>query len=131
VVLFDLLLPMDKFTTADVMREVSLFDTIDTAGRYTVKVRTLCQYHRGRCVAHAMRKKRSFGAHLTPMRPHLTPCVSRCVVPISVVDEVDDPLYGSSGARGGAEEVAAVSAAAALIDNCCQARPSRAQKTRC
>jgi hypothetical protein len=79
VVLFDLLLPCDKFTTADVMREVSLFDTIDTAGRYTVKVRTLCQYHRGRCVARAqMRKKRSFGAHLTPMRPLVTLCVCRC-----------------------------------------------------
>jgi hypothetical protein len=48
VVLFDLLLTMDKFTTADVMREVSMFDTIDTSGRYTVKVRTLVQFHRGR-----------------------------------------------------------------------------------
>ena len=37
------------------------------------------------------------------------------------LDEIDDPLYGST-ARGGPEEVAAVTAAAALLDSCCEAR---------
>ena len=37
------------------------------------------------------------------------------------VDEIDDPLYGSTDAAG-AESVAAVSAAAEVISKCCEAR---------
>jgi protein-tyrosine-phosphatase len=47
VVLFDLLLTFDKFTAADVMREVSVYDTVDPAGRYAPKVRSLTQFHPG------------------------------------------------------------------------------------
>ena len=34
----ELLLVMDKYTAADVLREVSVYDTISKAGRYTSKV---------------------------------------------------------------------------------------------
>jgi hypothetical protein len=37
------------------------------------------------------------------------------------LDEIDDPLYGSTD-RGGAEEVAAVTAAATVLASCCEAR---------
>lgn len=45
VVRFDLLLTFDKFTAADVMREVSVYDTVDPSGRYAPKVRSLTQFH--------------------------------------------------------------------------------------
>ena len=41
IVDYELLLVMDKFTAADVLREVSVYDTISKAGRYTSKVRAL------------------------------------------------------------------------------------------
>ena len=37
------------------------------------------------------------------------------------MDEIDDPLYGTTDAAG-AESVAAVSAAAEVISKCCEAR---------
>ena len=39
IVSHELVLVMDKFTAADVLREVSVYDTISKAGRYTSKVR--------------------------------------------------------------------------------------------
>ena len=39
IVEYELLLVMDKYTAADVLREVSVYDTISKAGRYTSKVR--------------------------------------------------------------------------------------------
>lgn len=46
IVAFDLVLVMDKFCAADVLREVSVYDTINKAGNYSRKVRMLGQYHR-------------------------------------------------------------------------------------
>ncbi len=39
IVANELVLVMDKFTAADVLREVSVYDTISKAGRYTSKAR--------------------------------------------------------------------------------------------
>ena len=75
------LLPM-----ADVMREVTIYDTIEPQANYSAKVHALATFHAsGR------------------------------------LDEIDDPLYGSTD-RGGAEEVAAVTAAATVLASCCEAR---------
>jgi len=71
---------------ADVMREVTVYDTIEPQANYSAKVHSLAPFHAS--------------GHL---------------------DEIDDPLYGSTE-RGGPEEVAAVTAAAALLDSCCEAR---------
>jgi len=86
VVLFDVLLPVDKFTAADVMREVTIYDTIEPTANYSAKVHSLATFHAG-----------------------------------GRLEEIDDPLYGSSE-RGGADEVAAVTAAATLLASCCEAR---------
>ncbi|GAB4821620.1 hypothetical protein N2152v2_008666 [Parachlorella kessleri] len=45
IVAFDLVIVMDKFTAADVLREVSVFDTINPAGQYSLKVRRLGSFH--------------------------------------------------------------------------------------
>lgn len=45
IVLFDLVLVMDKFTAADVLREVSVYDTIQKEKRYSAKVRRLGEFH--------------------------------------------------------------------------------------
>ena len=109
--LYDILLPVDKFTAAgawlpcnwvvlhcvarvlmqpaDVMREVTIYDTIEPQANYSAKVHSLAPFHAS--------------GHL---------------------DEIDDPLYGSTS-RGGPEEVAAVTAAATLLDSCCEARALR------
>lgn len=86
MVLFDVLLPVDKFTAADVMREVTIYDTIEPTANYSAKVHSLATFHAG-----------------------------------GRLEEIDDPLYGSSE-RGGADEVAAVTAAATLLASCCEAR---------
>ena len=39
IVEYELVLVMDKFTAADVLREVSVYETINKAARYTSKVR--------------------------------------------------------------------------------------------
>ena len=41
IVDYELVLVMDKYTAADVLREVSVYDTISKAGRYTSKVTTI------------------------------------------------------------------------------------------
>ena len=40
---------------ADVMREVSVYDTIDPGVNYAAKVRALTQFHAGRCVSKTYR----------------------------------------------------------------------------
>ena len=47
IVANELVLVMDKFTAADVLREVSVYDTISKAGRYTSKVRGDAGCNRG------------------------------------------------------------------------------------
>ena len=46
IVAHELVLVMDKFTAADVLREVSVYDTINKAARYTSKVRPVPRPHR-------------------------------------------------------------------------------------
>ena len=82
--LFDLMLPVDKFTAADVLRECTVYDTIYPKGGYVDKVRTLAEFN------------------ASPGK----------------VTEIHDPLYGSL-TPGGPDEVAAVTAAAAVIQACC------------
>ncbi|DBA94929.1 TPA: hypothetical protein ACH3X1_002458 [Trebouxia sp. C0004] len=47
IVCFDVVLVMDKFTAADVLREVSVYDTINKDAQYSLKVRRLGEYHSG------------------------------------------------------------------------------------
>ncbi|KAK9816561.1 hypothetical protein WJX72_002020 [[Myrmecia] bisecta] len=47
IVQFDLVLVMDKYTAADVLREVSVYDTINKGGNYSLKVRRLGEFHPG------------------------------------------------------------------------------------
>lgn len=47
IVCFDVVLVMDKFTAADVLREVSVYDTINKDAQYSLKVRRLGEYHPG------------------------------------------------------------------------------------
>ncbi|KAK9821492.1 hypothetical protein WJX74_002157 [Apatococcus lobatus] len=44
---YDMVLVMDKFTASDVLREVSIFDTIHKENSYTSKVRRLGEFHPG------------------------------------------------------------------------------------
>ena len=46
IVAHELVLVMDKFTAADVLREVSVYDAINKAARYTSKVRPAPRPHR-------------------------------------------------------------------------------------
>eukprot|EP00878_Enallax_costatus_P033054 GHUV01036431.1.p1 GENE.GHUV01036431.1~~GHUV01036431.1.p1 ORF type:complete len:250 (+),score=82.46 GHUV01036431.1:458-1207(+) len=45
IVAADLVLVMDKFTAADVLREVSSYDLINPGGQYSARVRLLGSYH--------------------------------------------------------------------------------------
>ena len=68
IVSFDLFLVMDKFTAADVLREVSVYDTISKGGGYSMKVRRLGEFH---------------------------PVMSKSQDPEG--QDIDDPLYGNVG----------------------------------
>ncbi|KAH9547954.1 hypothetical protein CY35_11G062000 [Sphagnum magellanicum] len=50
IVLFDLLLVMDKFNASDVLKEVTVYEAIDKEGRYSYKVRRLGEFCRKRMV---------------------------------------------------------------------------------
>ncbi|KAK9844195.1 hypothetical protein WJX81_007742 [Elliptochloris bilobata] len=71
IVRADLVLVMDKYTAADVLREVSVFDTINAAGGYSRKVRRLGEFH---------------------------PELARLRAPDA--QDIDDPLYGNAGGAG-------------------------------
>ena len=43
--LFDMMLPVDKFTAADILRECTVYDTINPKGGYVDKVRTLAEFN--------------------------------------------------------------------------------------
>ena len=45
IVLFDLVLVMDKYTAADVLREVSVYDTVQKETQFSIKVRRLGEFH--------------------------------------------------------------------------------------
>ncbi|KAI7843239.1 hypothetical protein COHA_003073 [Chlorella ohadii] len=87
IVEFDVVLVVDKFTAADVLREVSVFDTIKSWGlgpSYSSKVRRLGEFN-----------------------PAVSPAAAN-----PEEGDIEDPLYGNVG---GEEELAAVRAAAADI----------------
>ncbi|XP_024370148.1 uncharacterized protein [Physcomitrium patens] len=46
IVLFDLLVVMDKFNASDVLKEVTVYEAIDKGARYTQKVRRLAEFCR-------------------------------------------------------------------------------------
>eukprot|EP00239_Pterosperma_sp_CCMP1384_P002035 CAMPEP_0197854146 /NCGR_PEP_ID=MMETSP1438-20131217/24109_1 /TAXON_ID=1461541 /ORGANISM="Pterosperma sp., Strain CCMP1384" /LENGTH=298 /DNA_ID=CAMNT_0043468793 /DNA_START=356 /DNA_END=1252 /DNA_ORIENTATION=+ len=48
---FDLLIAMDKFTLADVLREVSVYDTVDSSRNFACRIRRLGEFARSRVVA--------------------------------------------------------------------------------
>ncbi len=103
-------------TRIDVMREVSIYDTVDPSGRYSVKVRSLTQFYHKRCVGSARVVRLLRLRSLT--RPS-TCAVRRASRSASGLDEIDDPLYASVE-PGGAAEVAAVTACAAVLASCCE-----------
>lgn len=51
IVKYDMLLAVDKYTLADVMREVSVYDTVDASRYFCSRVRHLGEYSRGRQIA--------------------------------------------------------------------------------
>jgi protein-tyrosine-phosphatase len=48
IVQYDLVLCFDKFNASDVLKEISVYDTIDSKGRYSVRVRRLGEFCRNR-----------------------------------------------------------------------------------
>ncbi|GAQ78817.1 Low molecular weight phosphatase family protein [Klebsormidium nitens] len=50
IVQYDLILCFDKFNAADVLKEISVYDTIDSTGRYSVRVRRLGEFARSRAI---------------------------------------------------------------------------------
>lgn len=68
IVAFDMVLVMDKFTAADVLREVASYDLINRSGGYSVKVRRLGDFH---------------------------PVLGKKTEPDA--QDIDDPLYGNVG----------------------------------
>ena len=68
IVLFDLVLVMDKYTAADVLREVSVYDTVQKERQFSRKVRRLGDFH--------------------PQMKHSED---------SDGQDIDDPLYGNYG----------------------------------
>ncbi|KAK9909328.1 hypothetical protein WJX75_000581 [Coccomyxa subellipsoidea] len=78
IVQFDLVVVMDKFTAADVLREVSVFDTINSMGNYSKRVRRLGEFH---------------------------PQLAKMMTPDG--QDIDDPLYGNKGGATEKEAVQA------------------------
>ncbi|KAL4447469.1 hypothetical protein ABPG75_004688 [Micractinium tetrahymenae] len=96
---FDMLLVMDKFVAADVLREVSVYDTIQTWGRggYSSKVRRLGEFAPAAAAAAA------------------AAAGGRGADPDAA--DIGDPLYGNMESEA---ELAAVRAAAAAIEESCE-----------
>jgi protein-tyrosine-phosphatase len=92
VVRADLIVAMDKYTAADVLREISVFETVNPAARYSAKVRRLGEFH-----------------------PRLGAMSAREVA--TDQQDIDDPLYGNGG---GADEAAAVAACVSLMGDACE-----------
>lgn len=96
IVRFDLVLVMDKYTAADVLREVSVFETVNPAARYSMKVRRLGEFH-----------------------PRLGAAGSSGVPD---GEDIDDPLYGNLGSL---QQLEAVTAIGAVILESCQGLAAR------
>lgn len=68
IILFDLVLVMDKFTASDVLREISVYDTVQKETQFSRKVRRLGEFHP------QMKDSEAYDGQ-----------------------EIDDPLYGNYG----------------------------------
>jgi hypothetical protein len=79
---------LDKYTAADVLREVSSYDLIDRGGGYSGKIRKLGEWH---------------------------PAAARGAKAAPDAGDIDDPLYGNGG---GPAELARVRAAAEAAAAC-------------
>ena len=101
LVRYDLLLVVDKFTAADVLREASVFDTIYLEAGYSGKVRCLGDFHP------------TFFQNMISASGTTTSSSSSSA---DRTFEIDDPLYGNIG---GIEEIEAVMDAAEDIQLCC------------
>ena len=105
----DLILVMDKFIAADVLREASVYDTIYLDAGFSGKVRNLGEFHPS--------------ANLSPNNNSVQQSTTEennngggGKIPESKVFEIDDPLYGNIG---GEEEEDDVYKAALDIQKCC------------
>ncbi|KAF6259658.1 hypothetical protein COO60DRAFT_989348 [Scenedesmus sp. NREL 46B-D3] len=88
IVASDLVLTMDKYTAADVLREVSSYDLINPGGYYSARVRVLGSFH-----------------------PVLSQRASQ-----ADGQDIDDPLYGNFG--GQREQEAVLFAAKLIHESC-------------
>ncbi len=147
--LFDLLLTMDKFTAAGAATHCWL--VVPCAAGFTCLCRTLYRcdargervrhdrpdgpLQRQSAVADAVLPRRTVRFVVRSMGASRSCCCSVALparasrIRNRTLEEIDDPLYGSAD-RGGAEEVAAVTAAAKLLASCCEARGMRRRAPR-
>lgn len=88
IVASDLVLVMDKYTAADVLREVSSYDLINPGGYYSARVRVLGSFHP------VLGKRNS----------------------LTDAQDIDDPLYGNTG--GQKEQDAVLLAAKLIHESC-------------
>ncbi|PRW60191.1 tyrosine phosphatase [Chlorella sorokiniana] len=120
IVEFDVVLVVDKFTAADVLREVSVFDTIKSWGlgpTYSSKVRRLGEFNPAATAAAAATNPEAgdiedplYGERTSVFEHSSLQCCFQ--VKDREAGDIEDPLYGNVG---GEEELAAVWAAAADI----------------
>lgn len=93
----ELVVVMDKYTAADVLREVSVYDTIREGAGYSHRVRRLGEFH-----------------------PELSDASGAAAHPDAA--DIEDPLYGN---LGGEEEAAAVLECARRIQESCEGLAQR------
>jgi hypothetical protein len=105
----DLILVMDKFIAADVLREASVFDTIYLEAGFSGKVRNLGEFHP------SATEKSSSNTTGSSSNSTSNSASSGSSDP-SKVFEINDPLYGNIG---GEEEEDTVYKAALDIQQCC------------
>jgi protein-tyrosine-phosphatase len=104
----DLILVMDKFIAADVLREASVFDTIYLEAGFSGKVRNLGEFHPSAAV-----KPNSNTSDSTSSEGGGS---ASATTDPGKVFEINDPLYGNIG---GEEEEDEVYRAALDIQQCC------------
>eukprot|EP00887_Chlorella_sp_A99_P003002 scaffold9.g3002.t1 len=141
----ELVVVMDKYTAADVLREVSVYDTIREGAGYSHRVRRLgkCSPLSVRCLSPSCRcilcpcapqRKRavcSLNAPRPPggageFHPELSDASGAAAHPDAA--DIEDPLYGKGcvcGNLGGEEEAAAVLECARRIQESCEGLAQR------
>ncbi|WIA42862.1 hypothetical protein OEZ86_008786 [Tetradesmus obliquus] len=116
IVASDLVLVMDKYTAADVLREVSSYDLINPGGYYSARVRVLGSFHP------VLGKRNSLTDAQDIDDPLYGNTGGQKEQRNSLTDaqDIDDPLY-VYGNTGGQKEQDAVLLAAKLIHESCAA----------